>query len=85
MRLLTHSVLVQIIIGALIKAFFPYAPFVEKFLTYSTLSVIGLFLMVGLQIHVKKFASDLGICAKLVLITTIVPMILFMGILQNIK
>lgn len=80
MRLLTHSVLVQIIIGALIKAFFPYAPIVEKFLAYSTLSVIGLFLMVGLQIHVKKFASDLGICAKLVLITTIVPIILFMGI-----
>lgn len=80
MRLLTHSVLVQIIIGALITAFFSQASVVEKILSYSTLSVIGLFLMVGLQIHVKKFASDLAICAKLVLITTVIPMILFVGI-----
>jgi len=80
LRLLTHSVLVQIIIGALIKAFFPYASSVETILSYTTLSVIGLFLMVGLQIHFKKFASDLAICAKLVLVTTIIPIIFFVGV-----
>jgi Kef-type K+ transport system membrane component KefB len=80
MRLLTHSVLVQIIIGALIKAFFPYASTVETVLTFTSLSVIGLFLMVGLQIHFKKFASELGLCAKLVFITTVIPMLLFVAI-----
>lgn len=80
MRLLTHSVLVQIIIGALLTAFFPYASVFEKYLGFTTLSVIGLFLMVGLQTHLKKFANDLALCAQLVLVTTIIPMILFLGI-----
>lgn len=85
LRLLTHSVLVQIIVGALIRAFFPYASFVEYLLSFTTLSVIGLFLMVGLQIHIKKFASDLAICSQLVLLTTIIPMLLFLGIAYAFK
>lgn len=80
MRLLTHSVLVQIIIGALVKAFLPQAGIVEVILSYTALSVIGLFLMVGLQIQFKKFAKDLTLCATLVLVTTLLPMILFFGI-----
>lgn len=80
MRLLTHSVLVQILIGALLTAFLPVAPVIERYLSITSLSVIGLFLMVGLQVHVKKFADDLALCAQLVLATTIIPMILFVGI-----
>lgn len=80
MRLLTHSVLVQIIIGALLTAFLPAAQTIERFLSFTSLSVIGLFLMVGLQVHLKKFASDLALCAQLVLVTTIIPMLLFVGV-----
>ncbi len=80
MRLLTHSVLVQIIIGALITAFVPFSSAINHILTYSALSVIGLFMMVGLEIQIKKFASDLVLCAQLVLITTLIPMLLFFGI-----
>lgn len=80
MRLLTHSVLVQIIIGAVIAAFFPYASTLEKILSFTTLSVIGLFMMVGLEIQIKKFSKDLALCAQLVLLTTIIPMLLFIGL-----
>jgi Kef-type K+ transport system membrane component KefB len=80
MKLLTHSVLVQIILGAILKSLVPADYQLENFLSYTSLSVVGLFLMVGLQIHPKKFANDFSICALLVIVTTIVPMIFFYGI-----
>lgn len=77
MRLLTHSVLVQLIIGALLKAFAPASWGLENILQLSALSVIGLFLMVGLHIQLKKFSNDLWLCLRLVIVTTFIPMVCF--------
>lgn len=67
----------QLIVGAILKAFAPVSWGLEGMLNWSTYTVIGLFLMVGLQIHLKKFAKDLGLCMVLVLVTTLIPMVFF--------
>lgn len=77
MKQILGSTLLQLIVGALLKAFAPVSWGLEGLLSWSTYTVIGLFLMVGLQIHLKKFAKDLGLCAVLVLVTTLVPMVFF--------
>ena len=77
MKQIFGSTLLQLIVGALLKAFVPESWGLSGLLSWSSYTVIGLFLMVGLQIHLKKFAKDLGLCAKLVLVTTLVPMMFF--------
>lgn len=79
MKQILGSTLLQLIVGALLKAFVPESWGPSGLLSWSTYTVIGLFLMVGLQIHLKKFAKDLGFCMVLVLVTTLVPMVLFYG------
>lgn len=76
-RFLTHSVVVQLIIGALIKAWFPFASTIENYLSWTTFSVIGLFMTVGLQLHPEKFRKDFKLSVFLVLLTTLFPMVLF--------
>lgn len=87
MRLITHSVVVQLLIGALISAFVPFASQIERGLSFTTFSVIGLFMSVGLSLHPEKFKKDLGITSLIVGVTTVVPMVLFyfMGRLFNIS
>lgn len=82
MKQLLGSVVLQLIVGALLKAFAPASWGIENYLSWTTYTVIGLFLMVGLQIHLKKFMHDLKLCLLLVLVTTMIPMIMFyyMGI-----
>ena len=77
MKQILGSTLLQLIVGALLNVFAPESWDLSGLLSWSTYTVIGLFLMVGLQIHLKKFAKDLGLCAVLVLVTTLVPMIFF--------
>lgn len=77
MKQILGSTLLQLIVGALLKAFAPESWGISGLLAWSTYTVIGLFLMVGLQIHLKKFAKDLSLCAILVLVTTLVPMVFF--------
>lgn len=76
-RLITHSVVVQLIIGAILKAYLPHASIIEQSLQWTTFSVIGLFMSVGLQLHPEKFKKDFNISVILVGITTIIPMALF--------
>lgn len=77
MRILTHSVVGQLILGALIKFFAPSYWNVEQYVVWSSLSVIGLFLTVGLQVQWKKFSGDFALCGKLVALTTILPLIIY--------
>lgn len=77
MRLIAGSVVVQLIIGALIKAYFPYEKTVANWLTWTTFSVVGLFMMVGLQLHPRKFKGSLSLCLKVVAWTTVVPFLFF--------
>ena len=77
MRLITHSVVVQLLIGALITSFVPFASQIEHALSFTTFSVIGLFMSVGLGLHPEKFRKDFKITSLVVSFTTIVPMILF--------
>lgn len=82
MKQLLGSVVLQLIVGALLKAVAPASWGIESYLSWTTYTVIGLFLMVGLQIHLKKFVNDLKLCMVLVLVTTLIPMVMFyyMGI-----
>ena len=77
MRYILSSVLGQLLLGTLIKNIAPAHWNIESYLAWSNLTVIGLFLMVGLQIQFKKFTRDLLLCGALVVLTTIIPMVCF--------
>lgn len=80
LRLFTHSVVVQLIIGALLKAYLPQASIIEQSLTWTTFATIGLFMSVGLQLHPEKFKNDFVISSLIVALTTIIPITCFFGI-----
>ena len=78
MRKLTSSVLAQLLLGALLKAFLPEAQQLEEYLIWTTFSVIGLFLGVGLHIERRSFSAELNLLSVLVGATTILPFIVFL-------
>ncbi len=77
MSYLTRSVLAQLLLGALLKALLPQSAALEEFLSWTTFSVIGLFLGVGLQLEKRSFSEDLRIVSVLVGVTTVVPFVVF--------
>ncbi len=78
MKNLARSVLAQLLLGALLKAFLPHSAVLEGYLSWATFSIIGLFLGVGLHIERRSVLPELKLLSLLVGGTTLGPFIVFL-------
>lgn len=77
MKFLTQSVVTQLIIGSLIKAFLPGALTIEAFLSWTSFSVIGLFMIIGLHLDSRKLAKDFPLIIKLIIFSSGLSFLIF--------
>jgi Kef-type K+ transport system membrane component KefB len=71
-----HSVLYQLLLGALVRYFWGHT-FPVEYLAWTSIAVIGLFHLVGLQMNFKTFRDDFKLSFLVILATTILPVVFF--------